>query len=111
MLKVGQEATGTARPAAGSRMSELTALLLTDAAGPRCSYRSYPMVGCLRQPHAAQTRRGLQLQIICRQTTRRITDGVSDMHEWVSMHVGELMRVALNTTEMYGTKVAGRRAT
>ena len=43
--------------------------------------------------------------------TRRITDGVSDMHEWVSMHVGELMRVALNTTEMYGTKVAGRRAT
>ena len=91
MLKVGQEAAGTARLAAGSRMSELTALLLADPAGYRCSYRSCPMVGYLGQQHAAQARRVLQLQIICRQTTRRITDGVSDMDEWVSTHAGELM--------------------
>ena len=81
-------------------MSERTAHLLAASAARRCCSWSASMVGRLRQPPAAQTRRSLHLKIICRRTTRRLTDGSCFMQEWTSTHAGEFVRVVQSTAEV-----------
>ena len=55
------------------------------------------LAGQARWSATSDSRMQLKLDVvfsstmICKQTTRRITDGVSDMNVWVRTHAGELM--------------------